>query len=95
MLFAVSCIDKPNHLQVRIDNRPAHVEFLKSNADMVKLAGPYLDDDGQTMNGSLLVIDAPDRAALDAFLAADPYAKAGLFDKVMVRLWRWTIGNPN
>jgi uncharacterized protein YciI len=29
MLFALICTDKPDHLQVRLDNRPDHVAFLK------------------------------------------------------------------
>jgi uncharacterized protein YciI len=94
MLFAVTCIDKPGHAHVRAENRPAHLDFLKANAAAVKLAGPFLSDDGQGMVGSLLVIKAADRAALDAMVAQDPYAAAGLFESVTVRPWRWTIGNP-
>jgi uncharacterized protein YciI len=94
MLFAVTCIDKPGHAHVRAENRPAHLDFLKANAAAVKLAGPFLSDDGQGMVGSLLVIEAADRAALDAMVAQDPYAAAGLFESVTVRPWRWTIGNP-
>lgn len=29
MLYAIYCKDKPGHLQTRLDNRPAHVEYLK------------------------------------------------------------------
>lgn len=94
MLFAVTCLDKPGHLQVRLDNRPAHLEYLKANAAAVKIAGPLLTDDGEGMVGSFLVYDAENRAAVDALLAADPYAKAGLFESVTVRPWRWSVGNP-
>lgn len=88
MQFAVYCLDKPNHAQVRADNRPAHVEFLTRHNDHIVLAGPLLGDDGQSMIGSLLVMDFADRAALDRFLAADPYAKAGLFQSVAVKPFR-------
>lgn len=94
MLFTVTCLDKPGHLQVRLDNRPAHLDYLKANAAAVKIAGPLLDDAAEGMVGSFLVFEAADRAALDALLAADPYAQAGLFDSVTVRPWRWTVGNP-
>ena len=33
-----------------------------------------------TMNGSLIILDLADRAEADAFVANDPYAKAGLFE---------------
>jgi uncharacterized protein YciI len=38
--------------------------------------------------GSLLVVEAADRAEAEAFAAADPYAKAGLFESVAIRPFR-------
>lgn len=83
-MFVVRCQDKPGQLQVRLDNRAAHLAHLDAHAAQVVLAGPLLDAAGEAMVGSLLVLDFPDRAGLDAFLAADPYAKAGLFASVEV-----------
>ncbi|MCB1467148.1 MAG: hypothetical protein KDK08_08395, partial [Rhizobiaceae bacterium] len=59
MLFAFVGKDKPGHLQVRIDTRPPHVEFLNDlNAKgTLKFAGPFLGEDGKP-NGSLVVIEA-------------------------------------
>ncbi|MFQ5958223.1 MAG: YciI family protein [Alphaproteobacteria bacterium] len=94
MLFAISCIDKPDHGAVRLENRPAHIAYLESKAGTVRFAGPYTSEDGAAMTGSLLVIEADDLAAARAFAAADPYARAGLFESVDVRPWRWVIGNP-
>ena len=83
-MFAVHCKDKPGHLQTRLDNRAAHLEYMKASLDKIVIGGPLQTDDRQGMIGSLLVLDFTDRAALDAFLAADPYAKAGLFESVTV-----------
>lgn len=88
MQFAIQCLDKPGHAETRSNNRPAHVEHLKAHNDQLLLAGPLLSDDGSAMIGSLLVVEMPDRAAVDRFLAADPYAKAGLFQSVTVRPFR-------
>ena len=88
MLYAIRCLDKPNHQQVRLDNRPAHGAYLKANEPRVVLAGPLLSDDGQAMIGSLLVLDFDNRAEVDRFLADDPYAKAGLFESVVVTPFR-------
>jgi uncharacterized protein YciI len=38
--------------------------------------------------GSMLVVEAADRAEAEAFAAADPYAKAGLFESVVIRPFR-------
>ncbi len=40
------------------------------------------------MVGSAFVFDTDDRAELDAFLANDPYAKAGLFESVTVSRYK-------
>ncbi len=84
MLFVIRCLDKPGHQSVRAGNRAAHLAYLDQYADRLVFAGPTLTDDGGGMTGSLLVIDLDDRAAADAFCAGDPYAKAGLFERVEV-----------
>jgi hypothetical protein len=81
-MYAVQCWDKQGALQIRLDNRAAHLDFLGAHPEAVTLAGPLLSEDHQTPIGSLLVLNFDDRAQLDAFLAQDPYAKAGLFERV-------------
>ena len=88
MNFVLYCVDKPGHGQVRADNRPAHLDYLKSKLDRLVIAGPLLDDDGESVLGSLLVIEAADRADAEAFAAGDPYAKAGLFESVTVKAYK-------
>lgn len=88
MHFIIHCTDKPGAAQVRADTRPAHVEFLKAHRGNIYTAGPTLDNDGEGMNGSLLIVDFPDRAAAEAFSANDPYAKAGLFESVVIKPWK-------
>lgn len=86
MLFVLRCIDKKNHLAVRQENRPAHVDYLKSFGDKLFAAGPLLDQDEQ-MCGSVVILDLPDRTAAESFAAGDPYAKAGLFEQVTMDRW--------
>ncbi|WP_417680730.1 YciI-like protein [Roseibium sp.] len=93
MLYALICTDKPHSLQVRLDNRPAHIEFLKDMGDGLKAAGPFLDDDGN-MTGSLVIIEAANRDEALAVSQEDPYAKAGLFESVEIRPWNWAVKNP-
>jgi uncharacterized protein YciI len=95
MHFVVICLDKPNSLDLRLANRAAHLEYLRHHTKTIRTCGPLLDDDGETMIGSMLILDVPNRAAADAVLAEDPYRKANLFAKVEVRPWRWVIGTPN
>jgi uncharacterized protein YciI len=95
MLYALICTDKPNSLALRKAKRPEHVAYLKSFGDTLKLAGPFTEADGETMNGSLVVIEAASLQAAKEIGAGDPYAKAGLFASVKIRPWIWTLNNPS
>ena len=91
MLYAIYCLDRPGQAGLRAATRQAHLDFLAPYVERIRFAGPLLAEDGESMVGSLLVIDFPDRAAVDAFLAADPYAKAGLFQSAVARPWRQVL----
>ena len=88
MQFMIHCLDKPGHAEVRLSNRGAHLAHLDAHAANLIMAGPLLSDDGQSMIGSLLLMEFADRAAADRFCAADPYGKAGLFRSVAITPWR-------
>ncbi|SHJ88878.1 hypothetical protein SAMN02745165_03452 [Malonomonas rubra DSM 5091] len=87
MLYVIHCFDKADHLQVRMDNRPAHVEFLKSYGDKLHAAGPTLDAEGN-MNGSVVILDLESEEEAAAFASSDPYANAGLFEHVVIQPWK-------
>jgi uncharacterized protein YciI len=95
MLFAFVCKDKPGHLNVRMDTRPAHVEHLNAlnAAGTLKMAGPFLDSDGKP-SGSLVIVEAETIEAARAIADADPYAKAGLFERVEVQAFNWVFNKP-
>ncbi|MFK0164599.1 YciI-like protein [Rhizobium sp. NPDC090279] len=95
MLFAFVCKDKPGHLNVRMEARPAHVEHLnKLNAEgTLKMAGPFLDAEGKP-NGSLVIVEAENVEAAVAIADADPYTKAGLFESVEIKPFNWVFNNP-
>lgn len=94
MLFVALCHDKPDGLALRLATRDAHVAWLKGLGGRVRIAGPFFDEAGDTMCGSVVVIEADDLAAARATFAEDPYAAAGLFASVEIRPWRWVVGAP-
>jgi uncharacterized protein YciI len=95
MLYALICTDKPGGLDLRLAKRPDHLAYLKSLGDTLVLAGPFTKDDGATMNGSLVVIEAPSREAAKQIADGDPFAQAGLFEAVEIRPWLWTVNKPD
>lgn len=90
MIFALMAWDKDGALDVRMENRPAHLEYLKGS-DAVRKAGPFLGADGKPC-GSLIVLELDDMAAAQAWADNDPYAKAGLFREVTITAWNQVIG---
>lgn len=93
MLFALLCTDKPGSLDLRMRVRPDHLKYLESLGTSLKTAGPFTTDEGSP-NGSLVIIEAADRAAAKVIAENDPYAKAGLFASVDIRAWKWALKNP-
>ncbi len=85
MRVVIQCVDKPAHEAVRAANRDAHLAHIKAQGERVVFAGPLLTPDGEGMVGSLLIMDFDTLADAHAFTDADPYNKAGLFERVEVR----------
>ncbi len=94
MLFIATCIDKPQSLETRLANRPAHLAFLEGLGAKVRIGGAILADDQKTPVGSVLIFEGESETDIRAILADDPYARAGLFDSVTVRPWRQAVGRP-
>ncbi len=90
-LFMLACFDKPDSLELRMATREAHLAYVKARGEMVKLAGPMLDA-ADNMAGSLFILECADSAEALAFHDADPYHKAGLFQRAEVRGFRVSIG---
>lgn len=95
MQFVVFATDRPRHLEVRERTRPEHRRYLRNHGVptvRVLLAGPTLDPAGNHMNGTFLVIEANCLSDVAMFIAADPYSKAELFERVDIRPWRCGLG---
>jgi uncharacterized protein len=95
VLYAVICTDKPNSVAIRKAKRSEHVEYLQSLGDTLILASPFTEADGETMNGSLIVIEAASLDAARKIAAGDPFAKVGLFASVEIRPWLWVFNKPS
>lgn len=90
-LFVLFCVDKPQSLALRMATREAHLAYAGGFRDQIKLGGPLLDAAGD-MAGSLIILDAPDRAAAEAFSAGDPYTQAGLWARVDITAFKASLG---
>ena len=88
MLFSVHALDHPDSAAKRQAVHADHVAHLKSAKDQgvtIVVGGPLVADDGKTSIGSLMVLEAPDRASAEKFNNADPFAKNGIWAKVEIQ----------
>ena len=90
MLIALIARDKPGALEIRKENRAAHLAYIEETG-VVAQAGPLLDDTGE-MCGSLVILDVADMTAAETWAEGDPYARAGLFSGVELTAWKKVIG---
>jgi uncharacterized protein YciI len=75
--------------EARASHRSDHLRYVESHQSKIVYAGPLLEDG--RMVGSLFVFDLPDRAALDSYLAGDPYFNPGIFETVEIWESRWMV----
>jgi len=69
----------------------AHRRYLVDHGyhDRFIARGPLLSDDGTEWAGSAMLVELRDRAAVDAMLAGEPFARAGLYADVEVHDWQF------
>ena len=87
MLFVIHARDRADALGQRLARYEAHRAFLADTSPFgvnIVMSGPLTADDGATMIGSLLVVDATDRASVECFHRADPFYAAGIWEAVTI-----------
>lgn len=82
--------------RIRSEVRPAHRDYIRATHHGVRAVagGMVVDDSGTDTTGTMLILDAPDRASVMRYLEGDPYHGAGLFARVEVDRWDWGLGPP-
>ena len=92
MQFLIKAYDGPNMLEKRMAVRPRHLEGMKALGRQIIVAGGLLDESGK-MKSSALVMDFPDRAALDEYLNHEPYVVEGVWQKIEVEIMNVVLVN--
>jgi uncharacterized protein YciI len=97
MLWVVHATDKKDGMPTRAKFYRDHRIHLDKAEDYdvgVVTAGTLVADDGETPVGSIFVIDAKDRAAVDAFTRSDPYCVNKVWESVEVHGYNKKRGTP-
>jgi uncharacterized protein len=97
MLFVIHALDRSGGLSTRAKFYRAHRLHLdqaeRYDVDVVT-AGTLVADDGETPVGSVFVIDAKDRAAVEAFTCSDPYHVNKVWERVETHAYNKKRGTP-
>ena len=87
-LFAVHALDRPNALASRLQHYTAHRAFIETGDSFnvsVILSGPLQTPDGETMIGSLFLIEGDSLESVTTFVNADPYAVHEIWGAVSIQ----------
>ena len=92
MPIALDCRYRPGGAQDRLPIRAIHLDYMIANQACVLAGGPSLA--GGELVGMYLLLATEDAAQADDFLAAEPYARAGLFAEVRRTLFTGYLPEP-
>ncbi|MGH3917537.1 MAG: YciI family protein [Pseudonocardiaceae bacterium] len=84
MLWVVHCLDESGATQRRIAARPAHSARLRAGHLKPVLYGPLVAPDGETVIGSLIIVEADTQEEVTQFYADDPFATQGVWREIRV-----------
>lgn len=90
MHFAIQCVLAANVTKRRLALRPNHLQYLAAHQDRIFCGGPTLDRSDQP-EMMLIIFTAPDLSSAEAFMQAEPYNHAGVFESVTINQWRQVL----
>tara|TARA_B110000116_G_C16622414_1_gene484404 strand:- start:518 stop:808 length:291 start_codon:yes stop_codon:yes gene_type:complete len=94
MLFTIFCIDKPNMTEKRAAAMPDHVEYLNAQTKIKNImSGPLMDDEMENIVGSLYLLEAPNRTAIEEFTKGDPLVAADIWTSIEIRAFNKRVDN--
>ncbi|MGW1813910.1 YciI family protein [Streptomyces sp. NPDC002125] len=84
--------DRPGSLALREKLLEKHWSYMDRYAKELIARGPTFTIDGETLTGSVHIIDLPDPTAARAFAFDEPNYQAGAYRDVLLRRWRNMVG---
>jgi len=84
--------DRPGSFSLRLELLEEHWSYMDGFTAEMIARGPTLTADGDTITGSVHIVDLPDAAAARAFAFEEPNYQAGVYRDVLVRRWRNLLG---
>ena len=83
-MYALICFDRPDSAPLRDAHREAHTGFLEKNSNRIVYGGPLKGRADGPSTGAIIVVDCASREEAEAFIASDPFHRAGVYESVVV-----------
>jgi uncharacterized protein YciI len=84
MLVLFNCLDNDNQQQRRLNSLKAHLDWVEHNMGSIKVAGPQLSEQTNTIVGSMYILEAESIEQAFQLLKSDPYHKADIWQKILI-----------
>lgn len=84
--------DRPGSLPLREELLEEHWSYMDRYAKELIARGPTFAADGETLTGSVHIVDLPNPTIARAFAFDEPCYQAGAYRDVLLRRWRNTLG---
>lgn len=93
MFYVIHALDQPDSVSLRLKHYAAHKAYLAQAAIKTLISGPLVSDDGETMIGSFFLVEADRKEDVIEFNANDPFAHAGLWQRVSIHAFNKRVDN--
>ncbi|MWA02026.1 hypothetical protein F8568_016930 [Actinomadura sp. LD22] len=84
--------DRRGSMHLRDELVEEHWSYMDRYAAEMIARGPTFASDGETLTGSVHIVDLPDPATARAFAFDEPCYQAGAYRDVMLRRWHNALG---
>ena len=95
MPIVVRCLYRPGGAEARFHVRDVHVEYMIRHRHLLNTGGALMAGDGLTVTGMFLILECEDRGSAEAFLADEPYTRAGLFESQTIEMLDRFVPHPD
>jgi uncharacterized protein YciI len=73
---------------------PGHIEYLNAQTKIKNImSGPLMDDEMENIVGSLYLLEAPNRTAIEEFTKGDPLVAADIWTSIEIRAFNKRVDN--
>lgn len=91
--YVIHCLDAADTLPRRLEHYEEHKAYLAEAPLHILVSGPLVKDDGKTMIGSFFLVEAKNRAEVEDFNKADPFARNRIWRSVHIHSFIKRVDN--